>query len=576
MLDEVHKSLSKKRSEAVSKFTKSIKLGFTATPKFSADKNVKQLLNSEIHSMSIKETVEADLLSSFSVIVAQSDIDLTQVPVTSTGDYQEEELQKAVDVYNRNQGAVDLYKKMFDGKTAVAYCVGIKHSEKMAQLFREAGVPAGFISGKNTEKEQRELLRKFKTGEIKILCNADILIEGFDEPRASVCLNLRPTLSLIVAEQRGGRVLRKDPKDSKKHAYIVDFFDKTENGRNIPVSFAQIAEGVNIIAGTGSGGNGGGGGGDIIYPPTKEEIITIPGLKVITNAEEVLRVIREMESKKYQLAPEGWMHRFDMRQVFGKRKPMLEIINRYRKSNPEWYGYYLNDKGQLLEFFSPELANLIKLNTPSAEKSPEGWMNAYQIRKAFGNKPERVKKFVDQYRKSHPEWIGEYLDKAATNITEFYSPDLIEILKKRRYMPEQNTNRAPEGWISLNGFSTKFHKNFYSIKKVVQLFRESHPEWFHRYVDGSGYHSAEFYSPELVNILTEKLIVKAEHPKDWMNNGELSVILKKHHLTIKKSAGKYRDSHPEWFANYPSKKGPVGEFYSPELVEQIKKDLGIT
>src|SRR5437868_11220543 len=37
------------------------------------------------------------------------------------------------------------------------------------------------------------------------LCNARVLVEGFDEPEAEVCINAAPTLSKVMAEQRGGR-----------------------------------------------------------------------------------------------------------------------------------------------------------------------------------------------------------------------------------------------------------------------------------------------------------------------------------------------------------------------------------
>lgn len=637
VLDEVHQSLTRKRAEAVGKFTNSIKLGFTATPKFSEDKNVQQLLNTEIHSMSIREAVEEDLLCSFSVFIAQSDIDLSSVSIASSGEYNEEELQKAVDVYNRNKGAVDLYKKLFEGQTAVVYCSGIRHAGNMAGLFREAGVSAGFISGKNTEKEKQEILRQFKSGEIKVLCNSDILIQGFDEPRASVCVNLRPTLSLVLAEQRGGRVLRKDQNNPQKHAYIVDFFDKTENGRNILVSFAQVAESVSIIAGTSGGGNGGGGGGHIIYPPTGEEII-IPELKVITNAEEVLRIIREMENRKFERAPEGWMNAHALTGLFRKsHETIKKESEKYREMYPDWFKRFLPKKREVTEFYSPELVKIIGKEFSGLRYAPEGWMNDNSILKTFGVGPDIIDRSVAMYRNSNPEWFGKYL--ALNNrLIEFYSPELISVLENK----VRGFSSSSEGWIHIGNLSKFVKKGLVECGKIIDEYRKSHPEWFKQLV-GKGGKIREFYSPELVNLVTQRAkeslkppagwmdrnyivrlvgrngqyigkkisqyrtghpewfskyfvgkggkpiefcssefvnvikeeLKQLEPPEGWINTNNFSTLFRKNSEPIKKATMKYRQGHPEWFKQYASKNGLIVEFYSPELVELMKKDLEV-
>lgn len=121
ILDEVHQSLSPRRAETVQKFGKTLKIGFTATPEFSKEKKVANLLSTEIHSMKIKEAVEEGLLCSFSSVLARTEVDLSNVRVTTGGDYNEKEMEKAVNIHSRNKAAVDLYKQGFAGQTAVAY-----------------------------------------------------------------------------------------------------------------------------------------------------------------------------------------------------------------------------------------------------------------------------------------------------------------------------------------------------------------------------------------------------------------------------------------------------------------------
>lgn len=243
ILDEAHVGLSDTRKSAIAQFNNTIKIGFTATPDFSATKGVGQLLGTEIHRMSIKEAVlDEGLLSGFQCILAKTETDLSKVKVIGGEKYDEKELEQAVNNIARNQAAIDLYGKMFKGEMAIAYCAGVQHATDLAQMFNERGVSAAVISGKTPDKEREDILRKYDEGEIKVLCNSDLLIAGFDQPKATACLNLRPTLSPVVAEQRGGRVLRVNDADEEKVAYIVDFVDKGHNPKHYPTLFAEVAE----------------------------------------------------------------------------------------------------------------------------------------------------------------------------------------------------------------------------------------------------------------------------------------------------------------------------------------------
>ncbi|MEK7499228.1 MAG: DEAD/DEAH box helicase, partial [Patescibacteria group bacterium] len=212
ILDEAHKALTKERISVIQKFNHALQLGFTATPTYSEEKQVSNLLPTEIHTMSAQEAVDAELITPLSVLVAEVDIDLSNVKVTDGGEYDAQTLGRAINITSHNKAAVELYKKIFKGQKAVAYCAGVDHAQALAEYFNKQGIRAGVIYGKQTIGEQKEAKETFakdsKDGGFDVICNADILIEGFDEPKASVCLNLRPTSSPVIAEQRAGRVMR--------------------------------------------------------------------------------------------------------------------------------------------------------------------------------------------------------------------------------------------------------------------------------------------------------------------------------------------------------------------------------
>lgn len=326
ILDEAHRSLSSKRKDSVEKFDNALKIGFTATPKFSQDRQVSSLLNNEIHSISLEEAAREGIVSSFSVWRAETDVDISDVRVTSTGTYDPEDLDRAINIESRNRAAVELYQKHseLNGKTAVAYCNSVSHATNLARQFSEEGVPAAVISGKQSRKAQQELLQKYKTGEIKVLCNADILIEGFDEPQASVCFNLRPTLSPIIAEQRGGRVLRLDENNPDKHAYIIDFVDKTENRRFKPVTFVDVVGTAFIPSRRKDRDN---------YEPEEyvgtHPTIEIEGLTVITDAAEVLRLAREKHNQVPEVSEnELVIHHQILKSLFIGTKARIRDVSR--------------------------------------------------------------------------------------------------------------------------------------------------------------------------------------------------------------------------------------------------------
>lgn len=514
ILDEVHVCLTKNRVEAINRFNHAIRLGFTATTQYSWKKKVENILPNEIHNLGVKEAAEEGVVSPFSVILAETNIDISNVKITAEGEYSQEDLNKAINTEGRNNSAVDLYKQLFDGQLGVVYCCGIEHAEEVKNLFIQKGIKAEVISGENSSKEQQEILRRFKAGEIKILCNADILTTGFDEQKASICLNLRPTLSSVMAEQRGGRVLRLDGSNPAKHATIVDFIDKNINNRTHPITFAEIAN------------------ASVAYPTPafkdspfniREPIkiirsikpdIKIEGLNIITDPTEVMRVVNKMKAEDIVYAPEGWFTAGGLVNKLGKAlgvgkiaRSVSSVTESYRGMNVNWFQPYLDKNGQVKEHFSPELVSLIEKEITSRETAPEGWFTT-----------------------------GGLVNK-------------------------------------INNFSER-KVNSAIVAKTAGLYQESNPDWFHYYLDTTG-RKLLYYSPELVKKIEEEIGLKKIAPGGWLTNKGLATKLDRGNIRkgLARIAAKYKGSNPDWFRNFLDRSGKNREHYSPELIEKIKADL---
>lgn len=136
------------------------------------------------------------------------------------GDFVRGELIAAVDTPSITGDVVEHYKRLADGKQAVAFCVSIEHSQHVAERFRSAGYEAESVDGKLSRDVRSGIIGAFSRGKIKILTSCDLISEGFDCPRIEVGISLRPTHSLGLWLQQCGRILRPFP--GKTEALLLD------------------------------------------------------------------------------------------------------------------------------------------------------------------------------------------------------------------------------------------------------------------------------------------------------------------------------------------------------------------
>lgn len=106
------------------------------------------------------------------------------------------------------------------GKRTVLFASSVEQSQLMAAEFVKSGVPAEHVDGKTPGEERDAILARLRSGQTLVVCNCNVLTEGFDCPELEVCILARPTLSTALALQMIGRVLR--PAEGKAAARIHD------------------------------------------------------------------------------------------------------------------------------------------------------------------------------------------------------------------------------------------------------------------------------------------------------------------------------------------------------------------
>ena len=219
--DECHHILAKTYKEIINHWSDAFLLGVTATPQRTGGINLGDIFTSMVQAPSTRELIKLGNLTDFKYFAPHEDLDLKQVRV-KFGEYVNGDLSKVMSDRKIIGNIVQHYKKIAAGKSAICYCVNVKHSKKVAQAFKDAGISAEHCDGETSKKLRAEIVEDFRLGRIKVLCNAELFGEGFDVPNMQAVILARPTKSLTLFTQQSLRPLRPDPNEPKKVAIIID------------------------------------------------------------------------------------------------------------------------------------------------------------------------------------------------------------------------------------------------------------------------------------------------------------------------------------------------------------------
>jgi superfamily II DNA or RNA helicase len=227
--DEAHTALGEKTSAAIRSFPEPLYIGMTATEQLIA-KQVSDVFPASVDDLPLQDAARRGLIAPLRDLRVPPVTAINSVPIVG-GDFDQEILAKTLDHQALNQAAASLYRDRFDNTPGIVYAAGVEHAYNLAQEFRAAGLKAEAVSGRTPPVRLAETLAAYERGEINVLINAQLLAEGWNSPRATVCFHLAPTASRRVYQQRIGRIMRLHPR--KEAGIVVDFVPKgaTHNER---------------------------------------------------------------------------------------------------------------------------------------------------------------------------------------------------------------------------------------------------------------------------------------------------------------------------------------------------------
>ncbi|HEX3563394.1 MAG TPA: helicase-related protein, partial [Solirubrobacterales bacterium] len=223
--DEAHTALGEKTSGCIRAWVGPVFIGMTATGALIA-RHVADLFPTQTSRFDLAQAARRGVIAPLRCVripPGPGVRTIAKVPLRKgevDQDFDQEELAKLLDQAPFNVAIADLYRSRFRRVPGVVYTAGVQHAKNVAKAFQDAGINARAVSGETPKRELAEILAGFERGEVDVLCNAMLLAEGWNSPRATICMHLAPTASRRVYQQRVGRVTRRNP--GKEAGLVID------------------------------------------------------------------------------------------------------------------------------------------------------------------------------------------------------------------------------------------------------------------------------------------------------------------------------------------------------------------
>ncbi len=224
--DEAHTALGEKTSASIRGWAGPVFIGMTATGALIA-RHVTDLFPTQTSRFDLAQAARRGVIAPLRCIripPGPGVRTIAKVPLRRgevDTEFDQELLAELLDQLPFNLAIADLYKTRFNGVPGVVYAAGVRHAYNVASAFRDLGMKAQAVSGETPKRQLAKVLADYESGKIDVLVNAQLLAEGWNSPRATVCMHLAPTASKRIYQQRVGRVTRRHP--GKEAGLVIDF-----------------------------------------------------------------------------------------------------------------------------------------------------------------------------------------------------------------------------------------------------------------------------------------------------------------------------------------------------------------
>lgn len=160
------------------------------------------------NAITLQELIDAGYLSKFTAY-APDVPDLSGIK-TIAGDYAENSLADVMADKKLVASVVETW--LLKGEDRPTFCFGVNcaHAGHLRDQFNRQGISAGYCDAYTDSVEMGLLERRFRAGEIRVMCSVRKMTTGIDWP-VSCIIDAAPTQSEMLHVQKIGRGLRVNP-----------------------------------------------------------------------------------------------------------------------------------------------------------------------------------------------------------------------------------------------------------------------------------------------------------------------------------------------------------------------------
>lgn len=216
--DENHHGMANSYRKIYDHFKDVPRLGFTATPVRLNGSGLGDVNDILIEEVSAKWLIENNFLSPYKYYAPKL-INTDKLKLNSLKEFSSTSVNDAMNENKIYGDVIKHYRDLADGEQAIAYCHSVEASERTAYEFKQAGIEAAHIDGTTPKEVRNSIINDFRDRRIQVLCNVDLIGEGFNVPDCSTVIMLRPTQSLSLFIQQSMRGMRYRP---GKTSVIID------------------------------------------------------------------------------------------------------------------------------------------------------------------------------------------------------------------------------------------------------------------------------------------------------------------------------------------------------------------
>jgi len=219
--DEAHRAMSDSWQKVLRHFDGHARvLGVSATPERADKRHLGKYFQNIPYEIGLLDLIKQGWLAPIRVKTVPLEVDLRGVR-SSHGDYSADDLGHAIEPYLEH--IADVLVEHRHRKTLV-FLPLIRVSKLFAEICRKRGLLAEHVDGQTSER--KAALERFKRDETRVLTNAMLLTEGYDEPSIDCVVCLRPTKVRSLYSQIIGRGTRMWA--GKDHLLVLDFLWQAE------------------------------------------------------------------------------------------------------------------------------------------------------------------------------------------------------------------------------------------------------------------------------------------------------------------------------------------------------------